>query len=452
MYRHRKGCAALEPELDQKDATNGVVINHTVHNIQNIQVNAPSVFAPSIVAPNVIAASESQAPSTATLAHVPGWPTGWPVPPVTPNPFSPPGFSLSLEQLTSAVGALPESVREACRRGDQTAIVQLLMGILRRIHADPQERNVYMNPRRGDQALVYIPEHWVTCALDEAGRAMYRRIADILGCLPRQIPQEVRTVAAAARQRCAASAPELVRASRAALSAHLENVRNSSAAGLDWLGTGADDEETIAFFGQERTAHLQVQAVVAAAEASSRLYDPSQVTEEAAPRMASRALAECARYMVHGHPGNLTILPGPGGQVYVHARRGWEPRPRAQVEQDLVARIGWVMADLLYEAAATPLQALRPWFESRHAELAGEEAVAEIMRNYAAASARYYGGQQPRPDAQDRREAARRIVSALTQPAITREAGRMPPAPGRGEGPADQEPLTESDLEELLGW
>ena len=424
-------------------------ISNTIHNT-NVHVNAlgqNQTF--HLAAPAISKPAGSVALPTAPL---PGWPTRWPPPPITPNPFDPPGFSLSLEQLTAAVGALPESVREACRRGDQTAVVQLLMGILRKVHSDPCERNVYMNPRRGDQALVYIPEHWVTCALDEAGQAMFRRIADILGCLPRQAPLEIMRVASAARESCAASAPELARASRAALSAHLENVRHASAAGTDWLGLGVDEREQPAFFGQERTAHLQSQVVAAAAEAASQLYEATQVTERTAPTLAARALAECARYLVHGHASNLTMLPGPvGGMVYVHARRGWEPRPQEAAASELMARLGWIMGDLLSEVVTSPLHALSPWFGDRIAELAGQESVALVVSNYLKAAARYYGSLAPIPDARNRREAARRLLAVSAPTAIECAA---PPAPAPAPAPVERQPgaLTDAEVEELLGW
>ena len=267
MHRHRREHHSSSKTAEKTPGP--VVINQTtVNQFNSIQANAPGANGNMVMVP--VTELHSPEGGQRGTQSVPGWPTRWPVPAVTPNPFSPPGFSLSLEQLTAAVEALPESVREACRRGDQTAVVQLLMGILRRIHADPLERNVYMNPRRSDQALIYIPEHWVTCQLDEAGQAMFRRIAEVLGCLPRQVPPALRTMATAARQSCATSAPELARASRAALSAHLENVRHPSTAGVDWLGLSADEAESLAFFGQEWTAHMQSQVVAAAAEAASQ--------------------------------------------------------------------------------------------------------------------------------------------------------------------------------------
>jgi len=189
LYRHRRKCKKAELGTLPTQLTPGpasarpVIIHNTNIHVNALGQNQTFNLAPSPASPAPPpAAGRTQGPP-----HIRGWPSRWSPLTAPPHPFSPPGFGLSLEQLTAAVEALPESVREACRGGDQTAVVQLLMGILRQVHADPQERNVYVNPRRGDQALVYIPEHWVTCALDEAGPAMYRRIAE---SPPVQINQE----------------------------------------------------------------------------------------------------------------------------------------------------------------------------------------------------------------------------------------------------------------------
>ena len=179
---------------------------------------------------------------------------------------------------------------------------------------------------------------------------------------------------------------------------------------------------------------------------------------------------------MHGHASNLTILPGPGEDVYVHSRRGWELRSRESAAAELVARLGWVMVDLLSEVESTPLHALTPWFEERHAELTSHEPVARIMANYLLAAKRYYSALQPRPDAHDRREAARRILrtpppelknkgkTVQTQlPALKAEVSQ----PGhptadhqknekalehRPESGTPGQTLTDAEVEELLGW
>lgn len=419
-----------------------VVINQTtVNQFNSIQVNAPGskgnsmVMAP-ITEVSPVVSSESAASSQVRPEVPMGWPLRWPIPDITPLPFSPPGFEVSLDQLIAAVDALPPSVRDSCRKGDQSAIVQLLMGILRQVHSDPRERNVYVNPRRGDQALVYIPEHWVTCPLDDAGQAMFRRIADRLGCLPQAAPSAVKSVANAALQSCEKEVSGLAKASRVALVAHLENLRHASVVGLDWLGTGPDDEESLAFFGQERTKHLTPTILAAAVELATGLDRLSQITETNGSELATKALMECARYVVHRHSSNLTVLMSRDGQVYIHERLGWKIYDREVIAIRLLSRIAGILDDQLDGAGKTPLTNLRPWLREKLVEVANtSEAATNILENYLASAQNYYGSLRPKNDIHDRREEARRLIMNQKEVALS-----------------DQSVLSEMDLEELLGF
>ena len=53
-------------------------------------------------------------------------------------------------------------------------IVDVLMDLVKRAHIPPEARNVYLNPRRGDQALACTPDGaWATLPLTEATRALF---------------------------------------------------------------------------------------------------------------------------------------------------------------------------------------------------------------------------------------------------------------------------------------
>ena len=476
LCRHRKTCGARAPRVREEPAAPSIIINQT-HIDNSIHVNA--LGRSSFVLnqrPQGYASGPSEPSSPQPARALPGWPPNWPAPEVVPYPFSPPGFEVSLEQLTAAVESLPQSVRDACRRGEQAAVSKLLMGVLRQIHADPKERNVYMNPRRSDQALVYIPEHWVACALDEAGQSMFRRIVEVIDGLP--LPPAVQTMALAARTSCEADVTQLVRASRAALSAHLENVR-LGAEGVDWLGAGAGDGgKSLAFFGREWTQHLVPEMLVAAAEAASGVRSEARATDGEGARQASLALIEVARYVIHGQASNLTILPCREGVVWVHERAGWQQLDACAAAVALRDRVAEILDDQLSRVAGSPLGALRPWLRERREELHPFAAV-RILENYLAAAVRYYGAREPRQEAQDRREAARRLVQgrggdgggdrgrepegALEPPgaplgappsaALPAQGARGAlQAPGRPRGGPAPAELTEQELEEILGW
>ncbi len=54
-------------------------------------------------------------------------------------------------------------------------ISELFMDLIKRAHADPASRNVYLNPKRSDQVLVCVgdDEHWEVLPFDEATRVMH---------------------------------------------------------------------------------------------------------------------------------------------------------------------------------------------------------------------------------------------------------------------------------------
>ncbi len=379
-----------------------MVFNQTV---QNIQVNAGQaqniVVAPGYANTNLI---------LPVSERVPGWPDKWATPKVEPMPFHPPSFTVSLEQLRAALLSLSRPARELCCRGDRLAISGLLIEILRQIHADPKERNVYLNPRRGDQALVYMPKNWIPCPLDDAGQAMYKRIAAELDRMPVDVPTEVKAVALATKKCCNDESKALAKESRAAMSAHLSGVLQSTLGGSDWLGvSGGGDDEPPAFFGMERTGHLQPESLAIAAEAVSELYDPSQVTEETGAALASRALLECARRIIYSRPSNLTILPTRNG-LYVHRREGWEVMPRNAASAELVRNIAAIFADQLVGVSRTPLHQLRPWLTDRVSSVIALDA-GRILEQYENASRRYYSSLLPLSDQYDRRESARKLIA-----------------------------------------
>ncbi len=135
-----------------------------VQNIQNIQVNTLGhhqqvVVSPigQIGGPTVVAGSANTAVVNATPGvplsdpfRFPGWPDKWPAPSVLPAPFKPLGFEISQPELEAAVGSLTEEERLSCARGDTLGVARLLVEILKRVHSDPKERNVYLNPSRSD--------------------------------------------------------------------------------------------------------------------------------------------------------------------------------------------------------------------------------------------------------------------------------------------------------------
>lgn len=107
-------------------------------------------------------------------------------------------------------------------------VLETLVDLVKRAHADPEARNVYLNPRRADQVLIY-DETWKALTLVEAIRALFDGAARgikriILSDADRaQLAQEVQSAAAGIPYLYEDEAEEIVERARKPLSAHLAN-------------------------------------------------------------------------------------------------------------------------------------------------------------------------------------------------------------------------------------
>jgi len=455
---------ASPPRVAEKSfgssASSQVVVQNFTHTVQNIHVNtlghhqqvtvAPSnqIGGPTTVSSSSTANSGDGATTIGAIPgapeRLPGWPDKWPVPAVVPTTFKPLGFEISQPELEAAVGSLTEAERASCARGDTLGVSRLLVEILKRVHSDPRERNVYLNPRRADQALVFIPSSWSAQPLEEASQSMFARVRKLLDSAERSTEQRTESAVEGARRGCASGLPQLARASRSQLSAHLENVRRATASGEDWLGTGGDPSDQPSFIGKEMAGHLTPTMLIPALEQAAGVYSPQDINEGTAPGQASRALAECARYILHSNSENLTILPAGGEVVYAHEHEaGWAVWPREKAAEALLRRAAAVVEAKMKWIPETPLAGLRPWLRERLVETLGSRegrsAGERVVTHYAAAAVRYYSSLPRVNDPHDRKEAARRIL--------------------QGEAPCPHPPLelatgslSADDLEELLGF
>ena len=407
----------------------------------------------------VVAGSSGGGAANAVILNQPtplrpsGWPEKWPVPQVVPTAFKPLGFEISQPELEAAVGSLTRGERASCARGDTQGVTRLMVEILKRVHSDPRERNVYLNPTRSDQALVYVPTNWTAQPLEEAAQSMFERIRELLADA-QQATEGVNSAVEGARRGCEEKLPQLAKASRGQLSAHLENVRRATAAGEDWLGTGGVPADQPAFIGKEFAGHLKGAMLAPALEQAAAVYSPSDVEEGTAVEKTSRALAECSRYILHTRPKNLTVMEV-RGELYAHEREaGWVPWPRERAAVVLLRRAAAALDNHLHSAPASPLVALRPWLRERLPEVlsspSGLEAGARVLHHYAASAARYYPSLPRVQDPHDRRESARRLLAGEPQLRYDSPAADHP-----GGAPAVEcrpGALTDEEVEELLGW
>lgn len=109
-------------------------------------------------------------------------------------------------------------------------IVELFMDLVRRGHADPASRNVYLNPRRADQALVHMKSgQWEVLPLAEATRLMFDGVAQsihktIMSLEERtQLPPEAQNALSLAEMMYQDEPVEYAKRAKSPMTAHLTN-------------------------------------------------------------------------------------------------------------------------------------------------------------------------------------------------------------------------------------
>jgi hypothetical protein len=109
-------------------------------------------------------------------------------------------------------------------------VAELFMDLVKRGHATPETRNVYLNPRRADQVLVHLRSGlWAVLSLTEASRLMFEGIAkSIHGVIMRneervRLPLEAQNALSLAEAMYWDEPEEYARRVRAPMSAHLTN-------------------------------------------------------------------------------------------------------------------------------------------------------------------------------------------------------------------------------------
>ena len=130
-------------------------------------------------------------------------------------------------------------LREYARLGDHELtdpaiappyVTELLMDLTKRAHADPAARNIYLNPRRADQALVHKKSGtWEVLPLAEATRQIFDGVAATIhhttmtSAERRQLPLEAQNALSMAGLLYDDEPEEYVRRAKAPMAAHLVN-------------------------------------------------------------------------------------------------------------------------------------------------------------------------------------------------------------------------------------
>jgi hypothetical protein len=132
-----------------------------------------------------------------------------------------------------------ERLVEYCRLSDEERVdaelaapyvMEALVDLVKRAHADPLARNVYLNPRRADQVMVFDEETWRIVTLVEAIRALFDGVADnihriiVTDAERGQLPLDVQAAASWVPNLYEDAPDKYVAKAKPQVSAHLANM------------------------------------------------------------------------------------------------------------------------------------------------------------------------------------------------------------------------------------
>lgn len=319
----------------------------------------------------------------------PGWPSGWRHHGVDPMPFEPPSFTLSLEDLEAAAKVCPAV---DCEKGVPEATAPFLVELLRRVHSNPTQRNIYPNPNREDQVLTFATRRWNMRQLVDAMRIMYERIESELSDVTSDASESIQKLAYGAQASLRENNKKVLIESKSAVSAHLGNLRISAETGESWLGVApADPAQEVRVFGREWRAHLNVQSTILSLEAELGLTEARPSAEDAL-ELSAQLLLSFARLLLRGQPKNLTVILVTESVAAVRIDGGWQKLPAQEAASRLVSNLVKHVSGFVRKAGEkeeTPAQHLLPTLQECQAELAGRVG-GPLLRSYAAAAKAHF--------------------------------------------------------------
>jgi hypothetical protein len=162
------------------------------------------------------------------------------------RPWSDEPLLVPVAMLRAAFAENPRLV-EYCQLSDEAKVdaegaapyvLEALVDVVRRAHADPTSRNVYLNPRRADQVLVFVEEEggrWRVQTLVEAIRTMFDCVANGIRRVLREpsalksLPPEMQASAAWVPMMYEGAPEDYVAKAKGPMVAHLANAAPHSA-------------------------------------------------------------------------------------------------------------------------------------------------------------------------------------------------------------------------------
>jgi len=312
-----------------------------------------------------------------TPTPTPGWPAKWPLPLIDPKPFTSPS-KVELGELQQAAARLSATETAACRKGEPRAVSALLVEVLRQVHEDPEQRNIYLSPDRGDQALVFVPRQWMLKPLQVATHHVFEQMVKKLADLPMQGATTEQELMAGAKDSFEKNSQAIVQTSNSAMTAHLKNMKallrvpGQQMQMLEEATWTAGDEPPEEFC-HEAYGHINLASTLFTMEIDAGVNCVDDVVEAHYAEQSRRAIHSLARQVLRWKAKNQTVVQITEKTALIYTWRGWEEKPAAEAGEKLFRSFAKVVVSYVEGPVATPLRPLGRYIVQHIDELAAEE-------------------------------------------------------------------------------
>ena len=398
LHRHQQVCRLVPLKSENSEST-------VTEQIEQLQQQMKDLTKTKQVAQTINIVNQTQTMHIHTPIQSPviirhsGWPAKWPMPSVIPRPFFPPSFEITpklLEQAITNVGDI-----DGCHRGDIECVAKLGMECFKLLHADPIERNIYLNPSRSDQGLVYTqPSRWDMLPLQDALNTSFNHLFKEMGDTSQVMPSHVQATTQAVKTTFRTSSQRVIRSAHPSAVAHLGNLVTQliepPQTKDSWLGECLPFKiSDLSWFCRESKMHIPSITAALTFETMLGVYSAVDISAESIPILAHRLPAIYARLVLTKHPENLTVIINEqDGKVFVHLTTGWEPMHAIkaaimQIRAFAIQVIDYIKAYLEY--GSTILVPVAIYLEEHLDEIAEIEGrKLELLTRYAVEAERYY--------------------------------------------------------------
>ena len=225
-------------------------------------------------------------------------------------------------------------------------VLEVLMELVKRSHADPEARNVYLNPRRADQALVSMEGgKWAVISLAEVTRHLFDGVVKRINVVIltdealRNLPFEAQNALAIANMMYQDDREDYIKMAKGPMAAHLTNMAPASG-----------HPEATPGPVTSRSPGFEVRL------AAQRPTAPGPEVKPAAPKSEARPAAPKLKAPSEIVPSGTEGVGLRGGDRSPAPAQSSEAGPKASPGRKQETRVYWTVDDAIRQLKAGPLQ------------------------------------------------------------------------------------------------